>query len=55
MPSVDEIWGYRVRNLNGDVVRVDQVVTATESRVADLQRQLDDVRRELDQLRNSQD
>lgn len=51
MPSVDEIWGHSVRNLNGDKVRVDQVVVATEARVAALQREMDALKEMVDKLR----
>jgi hypothetical protein len=53
MPSVDEIWGHRVRNLNGDNVRVDQVVVATEARVAALQRELNTLKEMVDELRTA--
>lgn len=51
MPSVDEIWGHRVKNLNGDFVRVDQVVVATEVRVAEIQKEMDELKKLVDELR----
>jgi hypothetical protein len=53
MPSVDEIWGHKVRNLNGDDVRVDQVVVATEVRVAELQKEMDALKKLVDELRRT--
>jgi hypothetical protein len=50
MPSVDEIWGQSVRNLNADKVRVDQVVVATEARVAALQTEMDALKEIVDKL-----
>ena len=44
MPSPEQlaeaVWGATTRNLNGDVVRADQILVATEARVADLQTRL---------------
>ena len=55
MPSVEEIWGHRVRNLNGDNVRVDQVVVATEARVARLQDEMDALKKLVDEMRDGGD
>jgi N-acetylmuramoyl-L-alanine amidase len=55
MPSVDEIWGHSVRNLNGDTVRVDQVVVATEARVAELQREMDELKKLVNELQGGTD
>jgi len=51
MPSVDEIWGHLVRNLDGHDVRVDQVVVATEVRVAELQKEMDELKKLVDEMR----
>lgn len=47
----EAVWGRPVRNLNGDVVRADQVLVGTEVRTADVQRQVDELKAEVARLR----
>lgn len=52
MPSADEIaaavWRHRIRNGFGHTVGLEQIVAATEKRVADLQAEVAQLRKQLD-------